>query len=83
VIETKILDSCVGCEPRSSASSQFINDISKVISSHCITYLMYSHSGYGLKVFEYRAVWILRDSRPNIGLVIKSRRMRWVGHVAL
>jgi hypothetical protein len=42
---------------------------------------MYSHSGYGLKMFEYRAVWILLGS--NIGLVIKSSRMRWAGHVAL
>jgi hypothetical protein len=81
VIDTKILDSCVGSEPRSSAASQFINDISKFISSHCITYLIYSHSGYGLNVFEYRAVCILLGS--NIGLVIKSRRMRWAGHVAL
>jgi hypothetical protein len=42
--------------------------------------MMYSHSGHGLKVYEYRAVWILIGS--NIGLVIKSRRMRWVGYVA-
>jgi hypothetical protein len=82
VMETKILHSCVGIEPWSFSlrpvSCFMINKgLFNQIVSHtwCILTLDMDWKNFG-----YRAVWILLGS--NVGLVKKSWRMRWAGHVA-